>query len=62
MTPIGESIGAVATATSWMVSIRGSASKPISATTIRTDGAEAAAEQGGHRAGQRLLRRTAERP
>ena len=29
MTPIGESIGAVATATSWSVSMCGSASKPI---------------------------------
>ena len=38
ITPIGESIGAVATATSWASRSSGSAAKPSSATTIRTDG------------------------
>ena len=37
MTPIGESIGAVATATSWVVRSFGSEPKPISSTIIRTD-------------------------
>ena len=37
MTPIGESIGAVATATSWVVRSSGSIGKPISSATMRID-------------------------
>ena len=37
MAPIGESIGAVATAISWVARIFGSALKPISSTHILTD-------------------------
>ncbi len=37
ITPIGESIGAVATATCWLVRITGSAAKPRRSTISRTD-------------------------
>ena len=37
MAPIGESIGAVATAISWVARISGSALKPIVSTIIFTD-------------------------